>query len=76
MRVPLIKLFVDEPVPEMVDMAALYVIITTGSLTFLVFVNVLRFVIQGVGFSTFAILAGVFEMIARTIAGLVLLFAS
>lgn len=70
-RVPLIKLFVDEPVPEMVDMAALHVIITTGSLTFLVFVNVLRFVIQGVGFSTFAILAGVFEMIARTIAGLV-----
>ena len=70
-RVPLIKLFVDEPVPEMVDMAALHVIITTGSLTLLVFVNVLRFVIQGVGFSTFAILAGVFEMIARTIAGLV-----
>lgn len=70
-RVPLIKLFVDEPVPEMVDMAALHVIITTWSLTFLVFVNVLRFVIQGVGFSTFAILAGVFEMIARTIAGLV-----
>jgi len=70
-RVPLIKLFVDKPVPEMVDMAALHVIITTGSLTLLVFVNVLRFVIQGVGFSTFAILAGVFEMIARTIAGLV-----
>ncbi len=70
-RVPLIKLFVDEPVPEMVNMAALHVIITTGSLTLLVFVNVLRFVIQGVGFSTFAILAGVFEMIARTIAGLV-----
>ena len=28
--------------------------------------------IQGMGFSTFAILAGVFEMIARALAGLVL----
>lgn len=52
-------------------MAALHVIITTGSLTLLVFVNVLRFVIQGIGFSIFAILAGVLEMIARTVAGLV-----
>lgn len=70
-RVPLIKLFVDKPVPEMVEMAARHVLITTGSLSLLVFVNVLRFLIQGVGFSTFAILAGVFEMIARTVAGLV-----
>ena len=68
-RVPLINLFVDKPMPEMVDMAALHVLITTGSLTMLVFVNVLRFLIQGVGFSTFAILAGVLEMIARTVAG-------
>lgn len=68
-RRPLINLFIDKPIPEMVEMSALHVLVTTGSLTMLVFVNVLRFLIQGVGFSTFAILAGVFEMIARTVAG-------
>ena len=39
----------------------------------LVFVNVVRFCIQGMGFSTFAILAGVFEMVARTFVALVLI---
>ena len=38
----------------------------------LVFVNVVRFSIQGMGFSKFAILAGVFEMCARTFAGMCL----
>lgn len=38
----------------------------------LVFVNVVRFSIQGMGFRTFAILAGVFEMFARTFAGMCL----
>ena len=38
----------------------------------LVFVNVVRFAIQGMGFSKFAILAGVFEMFARTFAGMCL----
>ena len=70
-RRPLIGLFVDTPIPEMVDKSALHVLITMGSLFLLVFVNVLRFLIQGVGYSNFAIFAGVFEMIARTIAGLV-----
>ena len=70
-RRPLITLFVDKPVPEMIDMAALQVIITIGCLSLLVFVNVLRFMIQGVGFSNFAIIAGVLEMIARTVAGVV-----
>ncbi len=70
-RRPLISLFLDEPNPEMLEMAAKHVLITTGSLALLVFVNNLRFTIQGVGFSFFAILAGVFEMIARAVAGLV-----
>ena len=72
-RVPLIMLFVDRPIPEMVDMAALQIIITMGSMCTLVLVNVLRFLIQGVGFSGLAVLAGVSEMIARTIAGLVII---
>ena len=38
----------------------------------LTFVNVIRFCIQGMGFSVFAILAGVFEMAARTFVALAL----
>lgn len=70
-RRPLINLFVDDPNPEMVDMASLHVLVTTACLSLLVLVNCLRFLIQGVGYSSFAILAGVFEMIARTVAGVV-----
>lgn len=67
---PLIQLFVDEPNPQMIEMAVQHNLITTGALSMLVFVNVLRFLIQGVGYSNFAILAGVLEMIARTVAGM------
>lgn len=38
----------------------------------LAFINIFRFMIQGMGFSMFAVLAGVFEMVARTLAGLFL----
>ena len=34
--------------------------------------NIIRFLIQGMGFPSFAILAGVFEMIARGLAGFLL----
>lgn len=67
---PLLRLFVDTPNQDMIDMASRHTLITIAALSLLVFVNVLRFLIQGVGFSTFAILAGVFEMIARTVAGI------
>ena len=70
-RVPLIKMFVNDPAQDMIDMASKHILITTGCLTLLVFVNVLRFLIQGVGYSNFAICAGVLEMIARTVAGIV-----
>lgn len=38
----------------------------------LALVNIVRFLIQGMGFSGFAVFAGVFEMVARTIVGLFL----
>ena len=38
----------------------------------LAFVNIIRFMIQGMGFSAFAVLAGVCEMVARGLAGLFL----
>lgn len=37
----------------------------------LALVNIVRFLIQGMGFSRFAILAGVFEMVARTLVGMI-----
>lgn len=56
----------------MLDNARLFLIINSAFYIPLALVNIIRFMIQGVGFGTFAILAGVFEMIARTIGGLVL----
>ena len=69
-RRPLINMFVDRPNPEMIEMASLNVLITVGSLVFLIHVDVLRFLIQGLGYSNLAVLAGAFEMIARTVAGI------
>lgn len=69
-RRPLINMFVDKPNPEMIEMASLHVLITVGSLVFLIHVDVLRFLIQGLGYSNLAVLAGAFEMIARTVAGI------
>lgn len=47
-------------------------LINSGSYTFLILVNNVRFLIQGIGFSTLAIFSGVSEMIARGIAGFML----
>ena len=48
-------------------------LITVSAFDFLVaIVNTVRFTIQGMGFSNFAMIAGVLEMAARTLAGLVL----
>ena len=69
-RRPLINMFVDRPNPEMIEMASLNVLITVSSLVFLIHVDVLRFLIQGLGYSNLAVLAGAFEMIARTVAGI------
>lgn len=46
-----------------------YIVILTAFFFPLALVNILRFSIQGMGFGTFAILAGVLEMIARTVVG-------
>ena len=46
-----------------------YMIVTTAGYSLLTLVNTVRFTIQGMGYSAIAILAGVFEMAARTLAG-------
>ncbi len=68
----LASMFVDEAGSQMLENAGIFLIVNSAFYIPLALVNIIRFLIQGMGFSTFAILAGVFEMVARTIAGLVL----
>ena len=62
-------LFLDAGETEIIDQVSIFLIGNSMFYIPLVFVNVVRFAIQGMGFSTFAILAGVCEMAARTFVG-------
>ncbi|MDD6156379.1 MAG: MATE family efflux transporter [Lachnospiraceae bacterium] len=68
----LVYLFVDASEVVVVEYAKQFLIINAEFYIFLVFVNVVRFLIQGMGYSGFAVFAGVFEMIARTFVGMAL----
>lgn len=68
----LVTLFVEAEESGAISNAVLYLLINTGCYCLLAFVNIVRFLIQGMGFSRFAILAGVLEMIARTLVAFVL----
>ena len=50
----------------------MYMKLNSACYIFLALVNIVRFLIQGMGYSILAILAGVFEMIARGFSGAVL----
>ena len=56
----------------LVKLTSQYIITLTAFFFPLALVNIVRFSIQGMGYSTFAILAGVLEMFARTVVGLCL----
>lgn len=66
-------LFIDsshgEEADTLIPLVSRYVIMSTAFFFPLALVNILRFSIQGMGFSVLAILAGVLEMIARTVIG-------
>lgn len=68
----LATLFVEGTETVILDNVRMFLIINTICYFPLALVNIIRFTIQGVGFPRFAILAGVFEMIARALAGIVL----
>lgn len=68
----LASLFINTKEVQMLANARLFLIISSAFYIPLAFVNIIRFMIQGMGFSTFAILAGVCEMIARSLAGMFL----
>lgn len=64
--------FIDPQEEEMellVDLVIRYIRISTAFFFPLALVNIVRFSIQGMGFSIFAVLAGVLEMLARSVVG-------
>lgn len=61
--------FVESAELQVIENVHLFLIINSAFYIPLVFVNVVRFLIQGMGYSKFAILAGVFEMVARALVG-------
>ena len=64
---PLTKLFIDGNQPEVVDTAMVYLRICAMFFPFLNMIFVYRNMLQGVGKSFMPLMAGVFEMIARTV---------
>ena len=59
----------EEQFQLLVGLTSQYTVTLTAFFFPLALVNILRFSIQGMGFSTLAILAGVLEMIARAVVG-------
>lgn len=62
-------LFVDAKETQLIHYIYIFLIANSASYALLTLVNVVRFMIQGLGYSSFAILAGVCEMFARGIVG-------
>lgn len=62
---PLIMMFLDAGSVELMPLARQYLLTLTAFYFLLALVNIFRFLIQGMGFSPLATLAGVLEMAAR-----------
>lgn len=67
----LILLFVSANEVTVIAQAKQFLVTNAAFYLMLALVNIVRFLIQGMGFSGFAVFAGVFEMIARALIGLV-----
>lgn len=65
-------MFVDAEEVEIINLTHRFICASALFYIPLTLVNVIRFCIQGMGFSVFAILAGVFEMAARIFAAVIL----
>ena len=66
---PLELMFLDASEVEIMAQARIFLIINVCFFIPLALVNIVRFLIQGMGFPKFAVFAGVFEMIARAFVG-------
>lgn len=67
----MILLFLDPSETEVISLAYRFMSIYVAFFVPLLCVNVYRLTIQGLGFTTFAVFAGICEMIARTVVGAV-----
>jgi len=68
---PLLGLFIDAAAaPEVTAMGIRYLTVNAAFYIPLLFVNIVRLSIQGMGFTRIAMLAGLFEMVARTVVAL------
>ncbi len=65
-------LFVDSPDPLLLEQIGTFLVISAAFYFPLALVNIVRFMIQGLGFPKFAILAGVCEMVGRAFVGFLL----
>lgn len=65
-------LFVDSKDTAVIDMAYQYLQVNSSLYIPLLFVNIVRLTVQGMGFTRVAMIAGLFEMAARSFVGLVL----
>ncbi|EET61081.1 MATE efflux family protein [Marvinbryantia formatexigens DSM 14469] len=68
-------IFLDEPNEQVLDYSYQFLVASAAGYCLLTIVNVVRFTIQGMGFSVFAITSGALEMLARGIAGTVVVAA-
>lgn len=68
----LLLLFLNAEEVTLIANAQIYLVYNALAYVLLVVVNVFRFMIQGMGYSVFAIWAGVFEMVARILGAWVL----
>ncbi len=66
------SLFLSENDPVLFDMIERYLRLNGAFYFTLALVNIIRFMIQGLGFGKLAVVAGVCEMIARAVAGFLL----
>lgn len=68
----LLHLFLDASEIQIMAMSKHFLLINIVFYFPLALVNIVRYMIQGMGFSKFAVLAGVLEMVARTLSGIFL----
>ncbi|MCM1252168.1 MAG: MATE family efflux transporter [Clostridium sp.] len=68
----MLLLFLDKSETAILENAKWYITINVCFYFLLALVNIVRFLIQGMGYSRLAVFAGMFEMIARGLAGFVL----
>lgn len=69
---PMLNLFLEAGETAVMEGGYLFIVINGAFLIPLMLVNSIRLVIQGMGYSRLAMFAGVFEMVARSVAGLFL----